>query len=149
LVSGTRPIDISAHHTTRDPADELSFGTVSAAPQPRPQPYTSAISSSLLGKPVPTFPPLPPRPPPPPAPLNVVTVDAGQGNTAISVMANLDPHLISIGGVASQQSESVIPPSNVYDSPSMHHLSCTNSRSQKRRDIRGASTICRSRCDPI
>jgi hypothetical protein len=131
LVSGTRPVDIPAHHTTQSPTDELSFGTVSAASQPRTQPYTFAISSSLLSQPVPTS---PPRLPPPPPPSNVVAVDArqGQGGTDISgppVMVNLDPHLISIGGVTSQQSESVILPPNVYDSPSMHHLPCTDFRS--------------------
>jgi hypothetical protein len=130
LVSGTRPVDMPMPHTTRNPTDELSFGIVSNAPQPRPQPYTSAVLSSLLGQPVPTPPPLPPRPPPPP--LNVVAVDARQRGTDVSappVMTNLDPHLISIGRVASQQSESGITLSNVYDSPSMHHLPCTNSGS--------------------
>ena len=67
LVSGTRPSDIPASHTTRDPADELSFCTVFDAPQ--------------LYTPI--------------------------------VLANLYPHTIT--GGASQQSESVIHLSFVYE----------------------------------
>jgi hypothetical protein len=39
----------------------------------------------------------------------------------------LDSHPVPSGEVSSQQSESIIPPSIVYDSTSMHRLPCTNS----------------------
>ncbi|KAF8483781.1 hypothetical protein DFH94DRAFT_724135 [Russula ochroleuca] len=106
LVSGTRPSDTPVSHTTRNPADQFSFGTVLDAPQL----YTPVIPSfplALLNS------QLVPTPP-----LNVAAVDAKQGSTDISTppcMANLYRNPISSDEVTSQQSESVIPPSIVDD----------------------------------
>jgi len=83
LVSGTRPFDMPAHHTARDPADK-SFGDVSDAPQPYP---------------------------------SVSFLDA----SAATFIANLDPHPISRDAVSAHQSEAIVLPSIVYDSPSVFH----------------------------
>ena len=105
LVSGTRPIDILASHTTGNLTDKLSFGTVFDAPQLH-TPVIPSFSLALLdSRHVPT------------PPLNVAAVDAKQGDTNISTppcMANLYPRPISSGEVASQQSKSVIPPLLMY-----------------------------------
>ena len=96
LVSETRPSDIPASHTTRNPADELTFRTVFNTPQL----CTSVIPSLPLA----LLPALTSSP-------NVAGVDKKQGNTNISTppMVNLYPHTISGGEVASRQTESVIP----------------------------------------
>jgi hypothetical protein len=101
LVSGSGPFDMPVPHTSRSPAGE-------------PQPYTPAIPSSLLdlhgSQPVFTSPP------------NVAAVDARHRTTVISAppflvnLGGLGPHSISGGEVTSQQIESAIPPSIMYDS---------------------------------
>ncbi|KAI0000906.1 hypothetical protein BJV77DRAFT_249530 [Russula vinacea] len=92
LVSETRPSDIPASHTTRNPADELTFRTVFNTPQL----CTSVIPSLPLA----LLPALTSSP-------NVAGVDKKQGNTNISTppMVNLYPHTISGGEVASRQTD--------------------------------------------
>ena len=119
-VSGTRPFDMPVPHTTRNPANELSFGTASDAPQPYTPTFPSPLFALLDSQPVPI------------TPHNVAAVDDKQGSTDVSAppfMANLYPRPVRGGAAASQESESVIPPSIVYESLSVHHLPCANSGS--------------------
>ena len=120
LVSGTRPFDMPVPHTTRILADELSFGTASDAPQPHTPIFPSPLLALLDSQPVPT------------TPHNVAAVDDKQGSTGVSAppfMANLYPRPIRGDAAASQESESVISPSIVYESLSVHPLRCVNSGS--------------------